>query len=322
MKIVVLDGHTLNPGDNPWDAVADLGELTVYDRTPTELIVQRALAADIILTNKTPLSAATLDQLPRLRFIGELATGYNNVDVEAAGRRGIPVANVPEYSTSSVAQHVFALLLALTNHVALHDRAVHDGEWSAAPDFSFWKAPLTELAGKTMGIVGLGRIGGQVARIAQAFGMEVVAYNPRSRQALHGITVHWLELPELFATADVVSLHAPLTADNAGFVDADLLRGMRRTAILINTARGPLVNEADLAQALNGGTIAGAGLDVVSREPISPANPLLGARNCIITPHIAWASLAARQRLMATTAENVRAFLAGSPVNVVNGEYL
>ena len=322
MKIVVLDGHTLNPGDNPWDAVAALGELTVYDRTPTELIVQRALAADIVLTNKTPLFAATLDQLPRLRFIGELATGYNNVDVEAAGRRGIPVANVPEYSTSSVAQHVFALLLALTNHVALHDRAVHDGEWSAAPDFSFWKAPLTELAGKTMGIVGLGRIGGQVARIAHAFGMEVVAYNPRSRQALHGITVHWLELPELFAMADVVSLHAPLTADNAGFVDADLLRGMRRTAILINTARGPLVNEADLAQALNGGTIAGAGLDVVSLEPISPANPLLGARNCIITPHIAWASLAARQRLMATTAENVRAFLAGSPVNVVNGEYL
>jgi glycerate dehydrogenase len=322
MKIVVLDGHTLNPGDNLWDAVAALGELTVYDRTPPELIVQRARDAEIVLTNKAPLSAATLDQLPLLRFIGELATGYNNVDVQAAGLRRIPVANVPEYSTSSVAQHVFALLLALTNHVALHDRAVHDGEWSAAPDFSFWKAPITELAGKTMGIVGLGRIGGQVARIAHAFGMEVVAYNPRRRPALHGITVHWLELPELFAAADVVSLHAPLTPDNAGFVDADLLRGMRRTAILINTARGPLVNEADLAQALNSGTIAGAGLDVVSLEPISPSNPLLGARNCIITPHIAWASLAARQRLMAATAENVRAFLAGSPVNVVNGEYL
>jgi glycerate dehydrogenase len=322
MKIVVLDGHTVNPGDNPWEPIAALGGLTVHERTPADQVVARAGEAEVILTNKTPLSADLLAQLPKLRFIAVLATGYNVVDVAAAGRCGIPVANVPEYGSDSVAQHTFALLLELTNHVALHDTAVKAGKWSASADFSFWTASLTELAGKTMGIVGLGRIGHRVAAIARAFGMEIAAFNPRHRTAPQGVPVTWMELPELFAQADVVSLHSPLTADNAGFVNAGLLGVMKPGAFLLNTARGALVNETDLAEALNGGRIAGAGLDVVAVEPIAPNNPLLTARNCLITPHIAWASLAARQRLMATSARNVAAFLEGSPINVVNGEYL
>jgi len=322
MKIVVLDGHTVNPGDNPWEPIAALGELTVHECTPADQIAARAGEAEIILTNKTPLSADLMAQLPDLRFIAVLATGYNVVDVAAAGRLGIPVANVPEYGSDSVAQHTFALLLELANHVALHDAAVKAGEWSAASDFSFWNASLTELAGKTMGIVGLGRIGRRVAAIARALGMEVAAFNPRHRTAPDGVPVTWLELSELFAQADVVSLHAPLTDDNAGFVNAGLLGVMKPAAFLLNTARGALVNETDLAQALNSGRIAGAGLDVVAVEPITPDNPLLAARNCLITPHIAWASLAARQRLMATAARNVAAFQEGNPINVVNRDYL
>ncbi len=322
MKIVVLDGHTLNPGDNPWDEVAALGELTVYDRTPAELIVERTSEAEIVLTNKTPLTADTLVQLPRLCFIVELATGYDNIDVAAAGQRGIPVTNVPEYSTPSVAQHTMALLLELCNRVGEHAVAVKDGEWCRSPDFSFWHTGLVELAGLKLGIVGLGRIGGQVGVIARALGMEVLAYNRRNRVAPAGLPVTWLECPELFAAADVVTLHCPLTADNRGFVDRRLLGSMKRSAFLINTARGALVNEADLAAALDEGVIAGAALDVVSREPIESDNPLLRARNCLITPHLAWASLAARQRLMTTVAGNIRAFLAGSPVNVVNGKQL
>ncbi len=322
MKIVVLDGYTLNPGDNPWDEVATLGELTVYDRTPAELIVERARGAEIVLTNKTPLSAATLEQLPGLRFIAELATGYDNIDVAAAGRHGIPVANVPEYSTPSVAQHTLALLLELCNRVGEHAAAVKEGEWCRSPDFSFWRAGLVELAGLRLGIVGLGRIGGQVGAIAHALGMEVLAYKRTRREAPAGLPVNWLGLPELFAAADVVTLHCPLTPENRGFVDQRLLGTMKRGAFLINTARGALVNEADLATALNEGVIAGAALDVVSREPIAPDNPLLGARNCLITPHLAWASLAARRRLMVTVAGNIRAFITGTPANVVNGMYL
>ncbi len=322
MKIVVLDGHTLNPGDNPWDDVAALGELTVYDRTPAEQVVERAAGAEIVLTNKTPLSDVTLGQLTRLRFIAELATGYDNIDVAAAGRRGIPVTNVPEYSTPSVAQHTMALLLELCNRVGEHAAAVRKGEWCRSPDFSFWNAGLVELAGLKLGIVGLGRIGGQVGTIARVLGMEILAHNRRHREAPEGLPVTWLELSELFAAADVVTLHCPLTPENRGFVDRHLLGTMKRSAFLINTARGALVNEADLAAALNEGMIAGAALDVVSREPIAPDNPLLTARNCLITPHLAWASLAARRRLMATVAGNIRAFLAGSPVNVVNGMYL
>ncbi len=322
MKIVVLDGHTLNPGDNPWDEVAALGELTVYDRTPAELIVERARGAEIVLANKTPLTAATLEQLPQLRFVAELATGYDNIDVAAAGRCGIPVANVPEYSTPSVAQHTVALLLELCNRVGEHAAAVKNGEWCCSTDFSFWHAGLVELAGLKLGIVGLGRIGGQVGVVARDLGMEVLAYNRTHRDAPAGLPVTWVEPPELFAAADVVTLHCPLTAENRGFVDRSLLGTMKRSAFLINTARGALVNEGDLASALNEGVIAGAALDVVSREPIAPDNPLLAARNCLITPHLAWASLAARRRLMATVAGNIRAFLAGSPVNLVNGDLL
>lgn len=322
VSIVVLDGATVNPGDNPWDPVAAVGELTVYDRTPEELIVERAREAEIILTNKAPLSAKTIEALPKLRFIAELATGYNNIDVVAAGRRGVPVANVPEYSTVSVAQHTFALLLALANGICLHSEAVRRGDWISSTDFSFWSTSLVELSGKRLGIAGLGQIGRRVALLAHAFGMEVIAHNPRSRKAPEGVPVAWVGIDELFASADVITLHCPLTPDNVRFVDARLLRLMKPSAFFLNTARGALVDEAALAEALNLGVIAGAGLDVVAVEPMRPENPLRTAKNCIITPHNAWASLAARSRLMAATADNVSAFLKGSPINIVNGAML
>jgi len=314
--IVVLDGHTLSPGDNPWDAVAGQGSLTVYDRTPEPRIVERARPAEIVLTNKTPLTASTLAQLPALRFIGVLATGFNIVDVAAARQRGIPVSNVPEYGTDSVAQHVFALLLALCHRVEAHSAAVHAGEWAASPDFCFWKTPPIELAGLTMGIVGLGRIGRRLAAIAHAFGMQVIA---AGRGRTSGDAVTRASVEDVFAHSDVISLHCPLTAENAGFVNQALLRRMKPTAFFINTARGGLVDEAALAAALNAGQLAGAAVDVVSVEPIGAENPLLRARNCMITPHLAWASLAARRRLMAQTARNIAAFLAGRPIHVVNG---
>jgi len=319
MKMVVLDGYTLNPGDNPWDEVARFGELTVYDRTPDELILERSAGARVLLTNKTPLSSQTLSALPDLKLICVLATGYNVVDLEKSAQLGIPVVNVPEYGSDSVAQHAIALLLELTNRVALYDAAVQRGEWTESEDFTLVAEPLTELAGRTMGIVGLGRIGGRVAQIAHALGMEIVAHNTRSRVAPEGVPVQWLTLEELFAKADVVSLHCPLTAQNQGMVNAALLGLMPSHALLINTSRGPLINEQDLANALNRGVIAGAALDVTAREPIPADSPLLGARNCIITPHIAWATLAARKRLMATTAQNIAAWLAGAQQNVVNG---
>jgi glycerate dehydrogenase len=319
MKMVVLDGYTMNPGDNPWDEVARFGELTVYDRTPDELILERSAGARVLLTNKTPLSSQTLSALPDLKLICVLATGYNVVDLEKSAQLGIPVVNVPEYGSDSVAQHAIALLLELTNRVALYDAAVQRGEWTESEDFTLVAEPLTEVAGRTMGIVGLGRIGGRVARIAHALGMEIVAHNTRSRVAPEGVPVQWLSLEELFAKADVVSLHCPLTAQNQGIVNAALLGLMPSHALLINTSRGALINEQDLADALNSGVIAGAALDVTAREPVPADSPLLGARNCIITPHIAWATLAARKRLMATTAQNVAAWLAGAPQNVVNG---
>jgi glycerate dehydrogenase len=318
MKMVVLDGYTVNPGDNPWDALARLGELRVHDRTPSAAIVERAQAAEIVLTNKTPLTADTLAQLPRLRFIAVLATGHNVVDSAAARARGIHVSNVPEYGTDSVAQHVFALLLELCHHVGLHDAAVHAGEWTRALDFCFWKATPLELAGLTMGIVGFGRIGRRVGTLAHAFGMSVIAAGGARRDAPVDHPSAWTTIPQLFARADVISLHCPLTADNAGFVNRDLLRRVKASALFINVARGGLVDEAALAEALNAGNVAGAAVDVVSTEPLRVDNPLRGARNCIITPHIAWASLAARRRLMATTVKNVEAFIAGRPINVVN----
>lgn len=317
MNIVVLDGFTLNPGDNPWQEVEKLGTVTVYDRTPADKIIERALPADVILTNKTPLTAETLAQLPNLKFISVLATGYNVVDVQAAREKNISVSNVPIYGTDSVAQFTFALLLELCHHIALHDGLVKDGTWTANPDFCFWKTPLVELAGKKMGLVGFGRIGRRVGQLANAFGMEVLVYD-----MFQGDTpdypVQWVQIDELFSQADVVSLHCPQTADNAGFVNAALLSTMKSSAFFINTARGTLINEQDLTDALNQETLAGAAVDVVSAEPIAANNPLLKAKNCLVTPHIAWASLEARTRLMQTTAENVAAFINGSPVNVVN----
>lgn len=319
MKMVVLDGYTLNPGDNPWDEVASFGELTLYDRTPAEMVVERSRGAQVLLTNKTVLSAATLAALPELRLVCVLATGYNVVDLEKSAERGIPVVNVPEYGSDSVAQHAIALLLELTNRVAQYHQAVARGDWSASPDFTLVGEPLTELCGKSIGIVGLGRIGARVARIAQALGMEVLAYNPRHRVAPEGISLRWLGLDQLFSQADVVSLHCPLNNENEGMVNQRTLSLMKPQALVINTSRGGLVVERDLAEALNGGRIAGAAVDVAVREPIPADSPLLGAKNCIVTPHIAWATLAARRRLLAATAANIASFLAGKPRNVVNG---
>ena len=321
-KIVILDGYTINPGDNPWTPVEALGDCTIYDRTPPELRVERAQDAEIVLTSKVKLDQPTLAALPKLRYISMLATGYNNVDVVAAGGLGISVANVPAYSTESVVQTTFALLLELAVHVGLHDAAVKAGEWVRSPDHSFWKTPIVELDGLTLGIVGYGTIGRAVARVASAFGMEVIAHAPRIPEEPGAVPVRFVSREELFATADVVSLNCPQTPENSGFVNAGLLSVMKPSAFFINVARGGLVNEADLAAALNDGIIAGAGLDVVAHEPMLPDNPLLGAPNCIFTPHIAWASLAARRRLMEIVAANVASFLAGAPMNVVNGPYL
>jgi glycerate dehydrogenase len=321
-KIVVLDGYTINPGDNPWSPLEALGDCTIYDRTPSELKLERARDAEIILLSKVKLDAFTLNALPKLRYISLLATGYNNVDVAAAGALGIPVSNVPAYSTESVAQTTFALLLELAVNVAVHDAAVKAGEWIRCPDHSFCKAPIVELNGLTIGIVGYGVIGKAVARIAAAFGMRVIAYTPRIPQDTGPVPVSFVPLEELFATADVVTLNCPQTPENTGFVNSRLLGCMKPEAFLINVARGGLVNEDDLAHALRSGQIAGAALDVVSHEPMLAENPLLSAPNCIFTPHIAWASLAARRRLMGIVTANVASFLGGSPVNVVNGQYL
>jgi glycerate dehydrogenase len=318
MRIIVLDGHTLNPGDLSWDAFATLGELTVHERTPEAEIIPRAAGAEILLTNKTPLSSATIGQLPALRYIGVLATGYNVVDADAAAARGIPVTNVPEYGTASVVQLVFAHILNFCNHAAEHGASVRAGAWSRSPDFCFWEHPLVELSGLTLGIVGSGRIGLAVARVAEAFGMRVlVSGRPGRKQEAGGFPR--TDLQTLFRESDVVSLHCPLTDETRGLVNRERIRLMKPNAFLINTSRGPLVVEADLAEALNDGTIAGAGLDVLSTEPPSPDNPLLTARNCCVTPHIAWATLDARRRLMQTASENLRGFLDGNRIHVVNG---
>ncbi|PYI55133.1 D-2-hydroxyacid dehydrogenase [Paenibacillus flagellatus] len=318
MNIVVLDGFTLNPGDLSWDGLEALGSVVVYDRTSAGDIVGRASGAHVVLTNKTPITKETIEALPDLRFIGVLATGYNVVDIAAAAERGIPVANVPDYSTHSVAQLVFALLLELCQHVRLHSDAARSGEWAGSPDFCFTRAPLTELAGKTMGIIGFGAIGQQVARIAQAFGMDVIASATRPKTVAGLERVRMASNDEVFAAADVVSLHCPLTPATERLVNARTLALMKRTAFLINTSRGGLIAERDLAEALEAGTIAGAGVDVLSKEPPEADNPLLAAPNCLVTPHIAWATLEARRRLMDTAVGNVAAFVAGAPVNVVN----
>lgn len=317
-KIVCLDGHTLNPGDNPWIEVEKLASLTVYDRTPPELIAERAKDAEIILTNKTPLSAETLGMLPKLKFIGVLATGYNIVDVKYARGRGIPVSNVPIYGTDAVAEFVMALILNFTKKTEYHSELSKNGEWAKSPDFCFWRNPsFFELSGKTLGIVGFGRIGGRVGELASAFKMKVIAYS-NSHSAERSYPFEWKSIPEIFAESDFVTLHCPLTDSNRKMVNRELLSKMKKTAFLINTARGLLIDEQDLADALNSDTIAGASCDVVSEEPIKNDNPLLKAKNITVTPHIAWAALEARQRLMKTTAENISAFMSGKPINIVN----
>ena len=313
-KIVVLDGHTANPGDLSWDPIHRLGELSIHERTAPGDVVARAQGAEIVLTNKTVLSAEAIAALESLKLVCVLATGYNVVDVAAARARGIPVCNVPEYSTPNVAQAVFALLLELTNRTGHHDATVHAGRWVACPDFCYWDGDLVELAGLTFGIVGYGRIGRAVGQVARALGMNVIFF----RRTPDGDPAA-VDLDTLFRTSDVVSLHCPLTPDTKDLVNARRIETMKPTAFLLNTARGALVNEADLAAALHAGRIAGAGLDVLSVEPPSPTNPLLTAPRCVITPHIAWATRDARRRLLDTTAGNVAAFLAGSPRNVVNG---
>ena len=315
IKIIVTDGFTLNPGDLNWKQIELLGELIIYERTPANKIIDRCHEADIVLTNKVPFTAATLAQLPRLKMISVTATGYNVIDVQAAREKGIVVCNVPAYGTASVAQHTFALILELTNHAGMHAASVANGDWVNAPDWCYQKTTITELAGKTLGIVGWGNIGVQTARIAQAFAMQLLYYNPSPKP---GAFATWTDLPTLFAQSDIVSLHCPLKPDNVEFVNNDLLQRMKRSAYFINTSRGQLINEAHLADALNNNLIAGAALDVLSTEPPTPDNPLLTATNCIITPHNAWLSKEARKRVMDVTAGNITAFLNGSPVHVVN----
>lgn len=321
MKIVVLDGYTLNPGDLSWASVEMLGEVTIYDRTPPELVMERAMEADIVWTNKTPMGADVIESLPNLKYIGVLATGYDVVDVGAAAKRGIPVTNIPAYSTHSVAQFVFALLLELCHRVGVHGEAVRDGNWASNPDFSFWRSPLVELYGKTLGVIGLGRIGEQTARVAQALGMQVIAATRSSKPApIEGMRM--VSREELVREADVISLHCPLTPETMGMVNQAFLERMKPSAFLINTARGKLIVEQDLADALNNGIIAGAALDVLSTEPPAADHPLTTAANCIVTPHIAWATREARARLMDTAVDNLVAFRGGTLVNVVNGVHV
>lgn len=317
MNICVLDGYTLNPGDLNWSDLRQLGETAIYDRTPMDLVVERAANAEIVLTNKTPLHNDTFDHLPNLKYIGVLATGFDVVDIQAAKERGIIVTNIPTYGTESVSQMFFALLLEHCNRVQRHSDAVMEGQWGKNPDWCFWNYPLIELSGKTMGIVGLGRIGLQTARIASAFGMRILAYG-RNHRSIDLPDFKWCDLDELMRLSDVVSLHCPLTAETEGMINAENLSMMKRSAILINTSRGKLVNNKDLADALNAGVIGGAGLDVLAVEPPEASNPLLQAKNCIITPHIAWATKEARSRLLNVAVDNVKAFIAGYPRNVVN----
>ena len=318
MKIVELDGYAANPGDLSWDGLRQLGELTVYDRTAPEEVLERARGAQVILTNKVVITGELMDQLPELRYIGVLATGYNVVDIPAARKHGIVVTNIPAYSTMSVAQMVMAHLLNITNQVALHSNAVKNGQWEKCPDFTFSLTPLIELDGKTLGIVGVGNTGWATARMAQSLGMRILAYSSKSADALKLMGIEKADSYEqLFRQADVLSLHCPLTEETRHLVNAERLGWMKPTAILINSGRGPLVDEAALADALNEGRIMAAGVDVLQEEPPRNGSPLIGARNCYITPHIAWATKAARERLVNIAVANVKAFIDGKPQNVV-----
>lgn len=318
MKLVVLDGYTLNPGDLSWDGIKRFGDLTVYERTPASEILERCKGAEIVFTNKTPLRQDVLAQLPDLKYIGVLATGYNVVDIDFARTMGIKVANVPGYGTASVVQLTFSLLFELCLHVQRHSDSVFKGDWVASADFCYWNYPLIEMEGKTLGIIGFGSIGQKVADVASAFGMKVVAYSRTQTDQSHRKNFQWLSLEELLKSSDVVSIHCPLFPETEGLINKNTLKLMKKSAFFINTSRGPIVNEQDLADALNSGLIAGAGLDVLSVEPPSANNPLLSAKNCLITPHIAWATKEARTRLMEIVEHNLSSFLNGNPVNIVN----
>lgn len=324
MKIVVLDGYTLNPGDLNWDGLGEWGDLTVYDRTSSnpsdvDLIVDRIGDAEIVFTNKTPLTEEILTRTENLKFIGVMATGFNVVDIAAARNRGIPVSNVPVYGTAAVAQTAIALLLEICHHVGEHNRSVHAGDWTSCKDYCYWNSPLIELEGKRIGIVGVGRIGQATARIAQALGMKVIAHDPGKNNALISDTFIYAELDELYAQSDVIVLHCPQTLENTEMINKSSIAKMKDGVIIINNSRGLLINEVALAEALNSGKVFGAAVDVISKEPMNAANPLLNAKNCIITPHLSWAPLESRARLMETLSANLEAFLNKAPINVVNG---
>lgn len=317
MKIVILDAYAINPGDLAWDALDKFGEVAVYDRTAPDEVVERCKGAEIVLSNKVPLDANTIASLPDCKYIGVLATGFNLIDLDAATRNGIVVCNIPSYSTDSVAQNTFALLLALTNHAEDYDRRIHtEDRWTKCKDFCYLDYPLVELAGKSIGIVGYGHIGRMVGSIARAFGMRVMVYSSRPQQELPEVVK--VDMDTLFKESDVISLHCPLTAETTKMINAEKISLMKPTAVILNTARGGLIDEDALAEALNRGRIAGAGLDVLSTEPPLPSNPLLHAKNCIITPHISWAAYEARKRLIEIAVANIEAFVAGSPINRVN----
>ena len=317
MNIVVLDGYTENPGDLSWGGFEELGRLTVYDRTPADQIIPRIGGAEIVITNKTPMTKETLEACPNIRYIGLLATGYNVVDTAEAKKRGISVTNIPTYGTDAVGQFVIALLLEICHHIGHHDRAVHEGKWTRNADWCFWDYPLIELAGKTMGIIGLGRIGQSTARIAKALGMPVLAFDANESDAGKALATY-VPLDELLAKSDVIALHCPLFPETEGIIRRETIAKMKDGVIILNNSRGPLIVEQDLCDALNSGKIYAAGLDVVSTEPIPADSPLLKAKNCIITPHISWAPKESRQRLMDIAVSNLKAFLENKPVNVVN----
>ncbi len=323
MKIVVLDGYTLNPGDLTWDALKSIGNVTVYDRTAYDvdginLIIERVSDAEIVFTNKTPLSREALEKMPNLKYIGVLATGYNVVDVEAAKEKGIKVSNIPTYGTDAVSQMAIALLLEMCHHIGAHGESVKKGEWSSNADWCYWKYPLIELSGKTMGIIGYGKIGQVTGKIAQALGMKILAFDSYQNKELESDTMNYVDMDTLLDSSDVVTLHCPLFESTMGIINKDTIAKMKDGVMIINNSRGPLVVEEDLAEALNSGKVAGAALDVVSSEPIKENNPLLKAKNCIITPHISWAPIESRQRLMDIAINNLESYLDGSPINIVN----
>lgn len=317
MKIVVLDGYTLNPGDLTWDGLKKFGDLVLYDRTPPDKILERATGTEILFTNKTPIGEDIFNQLPRLQYIGVLATGYNIVDTKTAKKKGVIVTNIPDYGSYSVAQMTFALLLELCHHVQRHSDSVMEGMWAASKDWCYWDYPLVELAGKTMGIIGFGNIGQKVGDMATAFGMNIIGAGRRQTDQSYRRNFRWAVIPELLEQSDVVSIHCQLTPETRGLINKDSLQRMKSAAFLLNTSRGPIVIDEDLADALNHGVIAGAGIDVLSVEPPTKNNPLFQAKNCMITPHIAWATKEARTRLMEMAVNNLAAFIAGKPVNVV-----